>query len=216
MSQLTKQYFETHALSFDSIYLNESRFARWFNRTFRKAIYERFRFALEASGDMNGKSVLDIGCGSGRYVVEYAKRGARRVVGVDLSATMLDLARQVAAQEGVQDRCEFWQADFIERPFVERFDVVLAMGVFDYLRDPLPFLQKMANLSTSVVIASFPGKAGARMYFRKWRYQLQNCPVFFYSRDELNALARAVEFKDYRLEYMPHSGTGFVLVGHLG
>jgi len=216
VSQSTRQYFESHAVSFDSIYLNESRLSRWFNQVFRKAIYERFRLALDASGDVNGKNVLDIGCGSGRYMVEYAMRGANRVVGVDLSTTMLDLARQMTMQAGVQDRCEFWQADFMERPFAEQFDVVLAMGVFDYLSDPLPFLRKMASLSRDVVIASFPGKSGARMYFRKWRYQLQNCPVFFYSRDELNALVRAVEFKDYHFKYMPYSGTGFVLVGHLG
>jgi len=213
MSQQTKQYFESHAVSFDSIYLNQSAFSRWLNQTFRKAVYERFRIAIESAGDVTGKSVLDIGCGSGRYMVEYAARGAQRIVGVDLSEPMLDLAREITERAGVQNRCEFLQVDFLQHAFQEQFDVVIAMGVFDYAPAPQTFLNKMVSLSHGVVVASFPGKSRVRMHLRRWRYQLQNCPIFFYTEAELHALARGAGLKDYRLEYMPHSGTGWVLVG---
>lgn len=215
MSRLTQEYFDAHARTFDSIYLDESRFARWFNHAFRQAIYDRFQIALQASGDVSGKQVLDIGCGSGRYAVEYARRGASRIVGVDLSSDMLDLARGLAAREGVSDRCEFVQGDFLALDFSRRFDVVLAMGVFDYIEEPQAFLKKMVDLSSHLVIASFPGKSSVRMYFRRLRYRLQNCPVFFYSKSELDQVVHGVDLREYQLILMPHSGTGFVLVGQV-
>lgn len=216
MSKLIREFFDAHAETFDSIYLNESRLSRWFNWTFRKAIYERFYIAIRESGDVTDKTVLDVGCGSGRYVVEYAKRGARRVVGVDFASKMLDLARNLAIQEGVQDRCEFLQGDFLKLDFSHQFDVVLAMGVFDYVGDPQMLLGKMVNLSQDVVIASFPGRSILRMHFRRLRYRSRNCPVFFYSEPELHQIARGAGLSNYKLIFIPHSGTGFVLVGRAG
>ncbi len=43
--------------------------------------------------DLSGKRVLDAGCGTGALAVEAAKRGAQ-VVAIDLSPTLVDLARQ--------------------------------------------------------------------------------------------------------------------------
>lgn len=40
-------------------------------------------------GDLHGRTVLDAGCGSGRYMLHARRRGASRVIGVDLSAEML-------------------------------------------------------------------------------------------------------------------------------
>ncbi len=213
MSQLTKQYFDSHAVTFDSIYLNESRLWRWLNGLLRKAVYERFRIALQASGDVSGKTILDIGCGSGRYAVEYARRGARRVVGVDLAPNMLALAKRLAEQEGVQAQCSFLPGEFTAIEFDEQFDIVLAMGVFDYVVDAPSFLRAMKDRSQDLIIASFPGKSVLRMRFRQWRYRLQHCPVFFYSEPELHNLARAANLQDYRLVFMPYSGTGYVLIG---
>src|SRR5688572_7214605 len=83
MDSRTQRYFDHHAAQFDSIYHEGQPLQRALNRTFRRAIYERFAITFEQSEPIAGKSVLDIGCGSGRYAVEFAKRGAARVVGVD-------------------------------------------------------------------------------------------------------------------------------------
>ena len=52
--------------------------------------FARFRHAVPE--DLTGKSVLDIGCNSGFYSIEMKKRGAERVVGVDTSAWLAELA----------------------------------------------------------------------------------------------------------------------------
>jgi malonyl-CoA O-methyltransferase len=49
--------------------------------------------------DLRGCAILDAGCGSGRYMIHALRRGASRVVGVDLSAEMLNRARAELGHE---------------------------------------------------------------------------------------------------------------------
>src|SRR5947208_1030355 len=53
---------------------------------------ERAMLAL-LPADLCGRAVLDAGCGSGRYLLHALRCGARRALGVDLSAEMLARAR---------------------------------------------------------------------------------------------------------------------------
>ena len=48
---------------------------------------------LELLGDVRGKSILDLACGEGYYSRIFKRQGASRVLGVDLSSKMIDLAR---------------------------------------------------------------------------------------------------------------------------
>src|SRR5271168_4566821 len=72
----------------------------------------------------DGDRVLDVGCGVGRWSRLLAARGAR-VLGVDLSPTMIAQARCRAAKEGVASRCRFAVEDLARLDLVERFDMVL-------------------------------------------------------------------------------------------
>jgi tRNA (mo5U34)-methyltransferase len=60
--------------------------------------WKRFADALPA--DLQGKSVLDIGCNGGFYAIEMKRRGADRVVGIDQEATYLAQARFAAEVTG--------------------------------------------------------------------------------------------------------------------
>ena len=189
-----RRRFEREAGSFDAIYrLERSPLSRWFNKTFRKAVFERYDITFREAGDLHGKTVLDIGCGSGVYAVDFARRGARRVLGIDFSGSMLELARGEAATHGVAGACEFRRADFTQADLKgERFDVVIAMGVFDYLPEPESFLKKMAELASQNgrLIASFPGHSIVRERARKLRYRFtRRGYVRFYDDGEVRALA---------------------------
>jgi len=210
-----RRRFEREAGSFDAVYrVDRSRLSRWFDRVARKAIFERYEITFAQAGDLTGKTVLDVGCGSGVYAADFARRGARRVVGVDLSAGMLALAEREAAEQGVAARCEFRRGDFATLTFDESFDVSVAMGVFDYLSDPAPFLARMASLTRARVVVSFPGHSLVRQPLRALRYRATGKgEVSFYSRTDVERLADQAGFSHRRLVRVTSSGGGYILVG---
>lgn len=209
-----RERFEREAQSFDSIYrLERSPFWRWFNTTFRKACFIRYDATFEEAGDVTGKSILDVGCGSGVYSVDFARRGARRVLGVDFSGNMLELARREAETHACSEVCTFVQSDFMTFEPDELFDVSIAMGVFDYVLDPRAFLHRMARLTRGKVIVSIPGHSPVRERARRLRYQLlSKGHVFFYSEEEVRRIVRDAGITEYKLLPIAVSGTGFILV----
>lgn len=210
-----RQRFERDAVSFDAIYrLERSPLSRWFNTTFRKAVFQRYEIAFQQAGDVTGKKVLDIGCGSGVYSVDFARRGAARVVGVDFSENMLKLARREAETHGAGGVCEFVRANFLDADLGGRFDVAIAMGVFDYLPEPVPFLRKMVSLTDDKVIASFPAFSPVRSTLRNLRYKLAGKgSVYYYSEADVRRIAEQAGVREVTLIPITSSGGGFVLVG---
>jgi SAM-dependent methyltransferase len=71
------------------------------------------------------RDVLDIGCGTGGHAIRLAQRGYR-VVGVDRSQAMLELARDKARGAGVEVRFELQDARSLDLGG-DRFDAVVAM-----------------------------------------------------------------------------------------
>jgi SAM-dependent methyltransferase len=83
-----------------------------------------------------GERVLDVGCGSGVATRDVARRvgPTGRVVGVDPGAGFLEVARELAAGEGLADRTEFREGRLEALPFPDRsFDVVLAVTVLSHV-----------------------------------------------------------------------------------
>jgi len=214
-SDAVRRRFEREAQSFDAIYrLERSPFWRLVNTTLRKAVFERYRITFEQAGDVTDKSVLDVGCGSGVYSVDFARRGARRVLGVDLSDNMLKLAREEAARHGVADRCEFVRGDFMALDLGEKFDVSIAMGVFDYVPQQVAFLRKMVEHTAGKVIVAFPGHSLVREPARRLRYRLAGKgEVFLYGRDDVELIATQAGLRDRDIIRIPSSGGVYVLVG---
>ncbi len=87
-------------------------------------------------GEMRGRRLLDAGCGTGALAVEAARRGAE-VVAIDLSPTLIGLARERAAAAGAQGpgRVEFRVGDMLD-PTPGRFDHVAAMDSLIHYRAP--------------------------------------------------------------------------------
>jgi len=94
------------------------------------------RFAREIPADLGGRSVLDIGCNGGFYSLEMKRRGAARVLAVDVDDGYLRQARFAAEVCGLD--IEFAQLSVYDVGALgERFDIVLFMGVLYHLRHPL-------------------------------------------------------------------------------
>ncbi|WP_363800481.1 class I SAM-dependent methyltransferase [Lysobacter firmicutimachus] len=101
---------------------------------FRKHI--EMHSVLRVLGDTGGLRVLDLGCGSGLYTRAIAQRGARRVMGLDVSEGMIDYARRREDRTplgiGYRWRDATRAADTIADDLGERFDLVTAIYVLPY------------------------------------------------------------------------------------
>jgi len=193
-------YFDQVPKQWDAFYSKENRFMHLVNSLLRKGLYERYRLTFEHCGDLTGAKVLDIGCGTGRYSIECVKRGAARVVGIDFAPSMIEFSRQVAQQMNVSDKCEFVCGDFLTYPFNETFDVVLALGFFDYIKDPGPIFKKIAELSPRKFVASFPKFTLVWGIQRKIRYYwIKKCPVYDYTVEQLEGLYHRAQFQHYQI-----------------
>jgi len=81
-------------------------------------------------GDVTGKAVLDLACGEGFLTRPLAQKGASRVVGVDLSERMIDLAQEQETREPLGISYLVHDARDLNLP--ERFDLVVAGYLLNY------------------------------------------------------------------------------------
>jgi len=123
---------------------------------------------------------------------------------------MIDLARRrVAGLDTASTRCELVTGDFLEHRTSEVFDLVIAQGVFDYVSDPLPFLQRMKERARHSVVASFPSISIYRTPIRKLRYRIKNCPVYFYDRAAIDRLAGSAGFSRHEIHKIKGAGQDY-------
>src|SRR5262245_41270587 len=84
----------------------------------------------ELVGAVAGTSVLDMACGEGFHTRFLKQKGAGRVVGVDISAAMIDLARKEESQHPLG--IEYVVQDVMELDLHEEFDLVFAAYLLNY------------------------------------------------------------------------------------
>ena len=104
--------------------------------------------------NLEGRRVLDAGCGTGAFAVEAARRGAE-VVAVDVAGNLVALARD-RAPGGVAARLDFRTGDFTD-PALGRFDHVVAMDSFIHYRrdDVVAVLGELAARTAASLVFTF-------------------------------------------------------------
>lgn len=177
-----------------------------------------------------GLRVLDVGCGNGYVLKQYARFGAS-VAGVDLTQTAVDLCKARFEQAGLAG--DFRVTDGERLPFDDAsFDIACSMGVLHHIEDPRPMIAEMHR------VLKPGGRIILMLYYRgSWKYHVvlrlkrlidpryrgksqaealnmndgPNCPLaLVYSREE----ARRVldRFTDHRFELNQLSWRQFLLV----
>ncbi|MDM5187734.1 class I SAM-dependent methyltransferase [Bacillus sp. DX4.1] len=103
-----------------------------------------WRTIIQAIIDMNGKNIIDIGCGGGIYTKELALMGAQKVVGLDFSKEMLQVAEENCA---TLQNISFIHGDAQHINFKnETFDVVISRAVIHHLQNIPIFLQEASRI----------------------------------------------------------------------
>ena len=194
-------YWDRTATSFDAIYTGKKPgWARFLDKSLRRDMYQRFDWVMKNSGDLKGKTVCDLGCGTGRYAIAFAKSGAQRVLGIDGASSMVRQASSLIQQARLQDRAEVLEYPILGCPENEVFDITIAVGVFDYTQDALPFLEKIRRITGSRFLSTFPRYWTYRMPIRKARLGLLGCPVYFYTAKQIRTVHEKAGFVCERIE----------------
>lgn len=199
--QAQRSFWNSEADAFQRIYTHrKSKFSNTLDQIFRKDMYERYQFTIANCEPIPGRTFLDVGCGNGMYSLELARRGARKVVGLDIAEVMIGLCKQSSQDQNVDDRCTFIQTDLLEWDSAGvKFDVSFGIGLFDYISDPLPVLRKMRELSSDKAIMAFPRLWTWRAPVRKVRLTIKGCDVYFYSAARINQLMKDAGFSRHTL-----------------
>jgi SAM-dependent methyltransferase len=168
---------------------------RLFDRRFRHDLHERLALTFERLGDIRGQRGLDIGCGSGVYLAEALRRGARPLVGVDPAPGQLELARRRFGQLGQLDRTDLLAGYFPQIAPDGPFDFAIAMGVLDYVDEPLAFLRSLARIVRGHSIVSFPRRHWLLAPVRQIRRLYRGTHVHYYNEPGIRSLARDAGFR---------------------
>ncbi|HDP93891.1 MAG TPA: class I SAM-dependent methyltransferase [Candidatus Aminicenantes bacterium] len=190
-----KDYFEEIARTFDSYYRDDADthglVGKLAHRIFRKpALACRFDATFRLLKDIRDKHILDVGCGSGIYCIEIARRGGR-ATGVDIAGEMIELSRENAGRAGVADRCTFVQMDLSE--FCESstpFDALIAIGLFDYISPEKQrgVLERLFAASAKDVVVAFPKKWVPGALVRKLWFLTKKLDVYYFTRRRIRGL----------------------------
>src|SRR3989339_405338 len=191
----TKVFFDSYAHGFDSIYgKNTPLFKRIINDVFRRTIKIRYEKTLMGCEPLDGKSIIDIGCGPGRYSIALAHKGAGSVLGIDFSEEMLNIAKQNALAMSVSEKCRFECCDFVTQPILGMFDYAIVMGVMDYIKEPLELMEKVISATSDKAFFSFPADGGFFAWQRKLKYKFR-CDLYMYTEERLKNLFERIPNK---------------------
>jgi 2-polyprenyl-3-methyl-5-hydroxy-6-metoxy-1,4-benzoquinol methylase len=111
MTPWYKELFDNYAKTYD-------------NEEFTQGTHGECDFIEKEIGYDKTKTILDIGCGTGRHAIELAKRGYT-VTGIDLSESQLNHAREKARAESLE--IDFQQHDARDPHFNHAFDLVIML-----------------------------------------------------------------------------------------
>jgi 2-polyprenyl-3-methyl-5-hydroxy-6-metoxy-1,4-benzoquinol methylase len=196
----TASFFDAYAKDFNAIYGNENTLVNGVvNKLFRKSMMLRYEKSLAGCQPVQGKTVIDIGCGPGHYSVALAAQGAARVLGVDFAPGMIDISRKRAEAAGVSDRCTFELGDFLDVSRDEKFDYAIVMGFMDYIEDAGALMRKVLRVCRGKAFFSFPADGGPLAWQRRMRYK-SRCELYMYTEPQIRSLVSALGVKSSSIE----------------
>ena len=202
------EYWKEHLLSWESsaYYKDTPQKANLWDRlsTFFRgdAMYVRMNAALELlKPHIVGKTILDVGCASGRFAFQLLEAGAAKVHGVDISQEAIQIADEHRARAGLEDQLDFSVADVVHpNTPLPKADLVTALGVIEYF-DPETMTVFLGNLQAKYFFLDFPDTARRKQFptwpLRQVYIRVNKLPgVYLYKPEEFSELAKPYGFKD--------------------
>lgn len=191
-------FFHGYAADFDSIYGHTKKRSTWdkfLDKYFRRSMRLRYNLVLKYSANNNIETILDVGCGGGVYCEAFLNMG-KTVTGLDIADGMLKLAEQKTKRFMEEDKVNYIHSGYIEHAFNEKFDTAVLVGFFDYIKSPVEIFEKLNKEVNKELLMSFPKSGGFLGWQRKVRYKMRNCPLYYYSKSDLESLFAKVHWQN--------------------
>ena len=193
-----ESFFHGYAADFDSIYGHTKKRSAWdkfLDKYFRRSMRIRYDLVLKYAANPELRTILDIGCGGGVYCEALLNEG-KQVTGLDIAEGMLDLARQKTKKFVDQGKANYIHSGYLEHNFSEKFDAAVLVGFFDYIKTPMDVFKKLEKDISKELLMSFPKSGGFLGWQRKVRYKMRNCPLYYYSKTDLENLFDKMGWKN--------------------
>jgi len=205
VEEKVRDHFHDDAARFDAIYgEKKSPVHKFIDNYWRGVVQKRLELNVEKLLPLEGKKILDVGCGSGRFCIAFALNGAKKVVGIDFAQAMIEIAEKLATEANVADRCEFVIGGFPEAISENEgpFDACTANGFFDYVEKPIPIIARMRELTRGKLIMSFPKAVEWRVPIRRVRFWLKGTPLFLYTEADVREILASAAVTNYEMIHL--------------
>jgi len=126
--------------------------------------------------DLTGKTVLEVGCNAGFFSIEMKKRGAARVVGIDIMPHVIAQARFPSARLG--QPIELRQTSVYDLAPLGAFDIVVCLGVLYHLKHPLYALEQIAAACRSTLYFQSVVRGSVEDFEPAANYDISESDVF--------------------------------------
>lgn len=177
------------------------------------------QIAEEVVSDFKEGLLLDLGTGPGYLPIEIVRRSPKvSVIGIDLSRSLLKMARKNAKEAGLSERLSFRFGQAADLPFNEAtFDMILSTGMLHMLKKPVQVFLECYRVLKNEGTAWFfdPAQVSSLIDKTKWKdslnwlekliYRLfplytKANPSHFYDQEEVLHLIKQTDFKIISLE----------------
>ncbi len=195
--RVAHRYFTSFTQDYNSAFDGQGRnpLHRLINVLFRRKTFERrmaiVRGFLEAHG-IAGKTVLDLGCGSGQVSLLAARMGAR-VTGIDVVEDMVATARRNAEAAGVAESTQFRVGD-VHGADVEPTDVTLIVSVLEYYSDIDAVLTRACRNTRELLVLVDTRGPWWRRALRRLLARMKGFRIYYRAPEEFTAVATRAGF----------------------
>jgi ubiquinone/menaquinone biosynthesis C-methylase UbiE len=172
------------------------------------------RLAAKAASAIQSGKVLEVGPGPGYVSIEMARLLSEvEIIGLDLSDTMIEIARRNADEYGVSERVEFRQGDASEMPFeASSFDFVISCGSLHHWKEPARVFEEIHRAlkpGCSALIDDLRGDApeesvrewvsGHESRFMRWGAKHSFSEA--YTAGEIESILEGSAFEDFDVKF---------------
>ena len=112
---------------------------------------------------------------------------------------MIEFAKKNAKLKNLNN-VDFLCVSLEDYKFDTSFDGVVCMGFFDYVKDSHFAVEKILKSEPKIFIGSFPKRYNILNFIRVFRYYINNCPLYYYTKNDFKIIEQ--KYPNYSFDYI--------------